>query len=73
MSFGEVMKRIVSSKKTVLAMVPIAASVGATFFGYDPTEGLTLIVNSVFSILVVVQGFLDFKWGSPSDHTGGSG
>lgn len=67
MKFAKVLSRIINSKKTILAVVPIAASIGSTYFGVDPTDGLMAIVNGFFGALLIAQGFLDFKWGSPSD------
>lgn len=65
----EVLKRIINSKKTVLAMVPIISTLVGDVFGFDPTEGLLAVVNAAFSLLLVGQIALDYKHGSPSDGT----
>lgn len=64
------LSRIIGSKKVVLSLVPIVASLAATYTGHDPLEGLTAVVNLAFAQLVIIQGVLDFKWGSASDGTG---
>lgn len=65
----EVLKRIIGSQKVVMA----GAGMMVTVIGGDSLQWQPLVTQSVgalFGLLVVVQGVLDFKHGSPSDHTG---
>jgi hypothetical protein len=63
------MQRIYSSKKVIYAAVPIFANVVAGFFGMDPTSKMILVIDAAFAMLLIIQGFLDIKFGSPSDST----
>lgn len=64
----EVLKRIIGSKKVLLAVI---ASV-FTIFGTEVMKLQPLVIQSVdalFLVLIIVQGALDYKHGSPSDNT----
>ena len=64
----EVLKRIIGSKKVLLGII---ASV-FTVFGSEYADLQPVVINAVmalFGILIVVQGALDYKHGSPSDGT----
>ncbi len=66
----EVLKRIINSKKVLLVVI---ASV-FTVFGVEVAELqpiVILAVDALFTILVVIQGALDYKNGSQSDGTTG--
>ncbi len=62
--------RIVNSQKVILATIAGVSSLAASWMGFDPTEGVMLIANAAFGLLIAIQGILDFKWGSKSDGTG---
>ena len=67
----EVLSRIVNSKKTVLALIPMLITVGGVV-GLDMElfQGSILdVVNGFFAILVGAQTALDVRHGSPSDGT----
>jgi hypothetical protein len=67
-----VIRRIIGSKKVILALVPILVNVVASMGGLAvPGDAVMLLVDGTFAILVSVQGLLDFKWGSQSDGSGG--
>lgn len=62
----EVLMRIIGSKKVILAIV---ASV-FTVVGSEQFRPIVIqSVDALFALLIVVQGALDFKHGSPSDGT----
>ena len=66
-----VLKRIINSRKTVLALIPMVISTVAVF-GFDATlfqGGIIDVVNGGFALLVGVQGIIDAANGSPSDGT----
>ena len=56
-----VIRRIIGSKKVILALVPILVNVVASM------GGLAVPGDAV---MLLVQGLLDFKWGSQSDGSG---
>jgi hypothetical protein len=62
--------RILGSQKVIMASVASACNFVAVSFGANPTEGVMLIVNALFSLLIGAQILLDLRWGSPSDGTG---
>jgi hypothetical protein len=68
---GDILRRIIASKKFVMAMVAIIINVLVSWLGIaDPTEPIMRLVDAVFVLLIAIQGLLDFKWGSRSDRTG---
>jgi len=70
-----VLKRIIGSKKVIEGFVPMLVALGATFgLNVGPElQALVLgVVGGVSAVLVAVQGFLDFKFGSQSDGTNGA-
>jgi len=69
MTIVEVFERIFASKKFIYAAVPIIANAVAAFMGYDPTTKAMLVLDAGFAILLVMQGLLDIRFGSPSDDT----
>ncbi len=66
----EALKRIVGSQKVIMGVVAAIGNAVATSMGYDVTEGVLLVGNGIFGLLITIQGALDFKWGSKSDGTG---
>ncbi len=67
-----VIRRIIGSKKVILALVPILVNVVASMGGIAvPSDSMMLLVDGTFALLVGVQGLLDFKYGSQSDGSGG--
>ena len=63
------LERIIGSKKVMLSLIPLIVSMVGTF-GFDMSlfEGNILdATNAFFGVLVVIQGFLDHRHGSPSD------
>ncbi len=64
----EVLKRIIGSKKVLLGVIAsVFTVVGSEAMDLQPV--VILGVNAIFAILIVVQGALDLKNGSPSDGT----
>lgn len=64
----EVLKRIIGSKKVLLGIIASVFTVfGSEYAGLQPV--VINAVGAIFGILIVVQGALDFKHGSPSDGT----
>ncbi len=70
--FG-VLKRIVNSRKSVLALVTLLGNVGLTWGFNVPVEQLTSGVGAVWNglgaLLITAQGVIDAVQGSPSDGT----
>jgi hypothetical protein len=67
-----VIRRIIGSKKVILALVPILVNVVASMGGFAvPSDTVMLLVDGTFGMLVGIQGLIDFKWGSQSDGSGG--
>ena len=64
----KVLARIISSQKAVMTAVGAIAVMFGAEVGL--AEHITNAVAALFGVLVSVQGFLDFKHGSPSDRTG---
>lgn len=64
-----VFERILLSKKLIYAAVPVIANAVAAFAGYDPTSKAMLVLDAAFALLLVIQGLLDFHFGSASDGT----
>jgi uncharacterized membrane protein len=68
---GDILRRIIASKKFVMAMVALVINVLVSWLGIaDPTQPIMQLVDAVFMLLIAIQGLLDFKWGSGSDRTG---
>lgn len=63
-------KRILAGKKATYVEMSIIVNSIATMTGIDLMDPMMLLLNSGFGLLVVIQGILDFKWGSSSDKTG---
>ena len=63
----EVFKRILGSKKVLLTVIPSIFTVVGASQGIQ--DLVILSVDALFAVLVVVQGALDMKHGSPSDGT----
>lgn len=64
----EVLKRIIGSKKVLLGLIASVFTIfGSEVVGLQPV--VIQSVDALFMILIVVQGALDFKHGSPSDGT----
>ena len=64
-----VIKRIISSKKAIYAMVPVVVNVVGAFVQIDLTQPAILVLDGAFGLLLVAQGILDMIYGSPSDGT----
>ncbi len=62
--------RILAGKKAAYAELAVIANSLAALTGVDLTDPLMLVLDSAFGLLLVIQGILDFKWGSSSDKTG---
>lgn len=72
-----VLKRIILSKKSVLATVVILVDLLAVW-GFDVpkeevTTGVLGVFNALGALLVIVQGAIDTVNGSPSDANGSGG
>lgn len=65
-----VITRLLGSQKTVLAVLGSLANAVLAATGVDPTEGVALIANSLFGVLLGAQVLLDLRWGSQSDGSG---
>lgn len=66
----DALNRIIGSQKVILGAVAGFSNLAANFSGQDPTEGVMLIVNGIFGMLIGAQTLLDLRWGSKSDGTG---
>ena len=64
----DVLKRIIGSQKAIMALVGTLLAVFTAEANLEPI--VTQAVATLFSLLIVVQGALDLKRGSPSDKTG---
>ena len=65
----EALKRIINSQKVIVSGIGMAVTViGGDTLNWQPI--VTQAVGALFGLLVLVQGILDFKHGSPSDKTG---
>lgn len=64
----QVLRRILLSQKQ------INTAIGSLVLTFGASQGLADVVvqgiAALFAVLVVVQGALDYKHGSPSDQTG---
>ena len=49
--------------------MPVLSNVAASVAGVDLEHQLMLVVDAFFAILLVIQGALDFAYGSKSDGT----
>lgn len=72
-----VLKRIIVSKKSVLATLVILVDL-LVVWGFDVpkeeiTEGVLGIFNGLGGVLIVSQAVIDAVHGSPSDNGSGSG
>ena len=65
----EVLSRIVSSQKVIVGVIAAISNAVASTMGYEVTEGVMLVANGIFGLLITIQGALDYKWGSKSDGT----
>ncbi len=68
-----VLRRIVNSRKSLLAVITLLGNVGLVW-GFDvPVEQLTAgagaVWNGLGALLITVQGVIDAAQGSPSDGT----
>jgi len=64
----EVLRRIIGSKKVWLTLIPSVFTVlSVEMAGLQPV--VVLGVDALFAVLIVLQGALDLKNGSPSDGT----
>lgn len=71
-----VLKRIILSKKSVLASIAILVNLVATW-GFDVpkeelTQGVLGIFNALDGLLILSQAIIDAVHGSPSDKNGTS-
>ena len=66
----EALNRIIGSQKVIMSTIAGLTNVAAGFVGQDPTEGVMLVVNALFGLLIGAQTLLDLRWGSKSDGTG---
>lgn len=66
---ADVIKRILDSKKTIMAMIPVLCTAIAEATGFNPLSWTLIGVDIAFAVLVGIQGVLDYKYGSPSDGT----
>ena len=71
-----VLKRIILSKKSVLASIAILVNLVATW-GFDVpkeelTQGVLGIFNALDGLLILSQAIIDAVHGSPSDKNGNS-
>ncbi len=69
-----VLKRIILSKKSVLASIAILVNLVATW-GFDVpkeelTQGVLGIFNALDGLLILSQAIIDAVHGSPSDKNG---
>ncbi len=67
---GNLITRILHSKKAVYVAIPVFANLVAEVFGFDVTNVAMLMVDLGFAGLAVSQLALDLRWGSASDGTG---
>lgn len=65
----EVLRRVIGSKKTVIAFVGMLATLLVDLGVPDVSDLAIQGVEALFGILLLTQGALDFKHGSPSDGT----
>jgi len=66
----KLIKRLLNSKKSIYALIPVLANLLGDVAGFDITSHAMIIFDSGFGMLLISQTLLDFKWGSPSDRTG---
>jgi len=59
--------RIMSSKKAIYALIPVFANAFVQLGGGDPTSMMMMVLNTAFGALLLIQGVLDFRFGSQSD------
>jgi len=64
-----VVMRILKSKKAAYALIPMVVNLVVSLGGGDPTAMIMMAMNSFFGALLLIQGALDFRFGSPSDGT----
>lgn len=64
-----IIERILISKKLIYASIPVLANMIAEFFGVNPMNKALLVVDGFFALLLIIQGFLDVRYGSESDDT----
>ena len=64
----DVLKRMIASQKQINLMIGAGLTMFTNQAGFEPI--VTQAVAGIFSILIAVQGILDYKHGSPSDATG---
>lgn len=64
-----VLGRIISSKKVILALVGSLLAAAISIGMPDVSDVVIQGVEAIFGVLIVVQGALDYKHGSPSDGT----
>jgi len=69
MTVAIVLERIMASKKFIYVAIPIVANAIAEFSGYNVTAKGMLVMDAGFALLLVFQGLLDIRFGSPSDDT----
>lgn len=65
--FSTMIQRLLVSKKLIYAAIPPLAAMVAGIFGVDPMHKALLVLDGLFATLLVIQGFLDVKFGSASD------
>ena len=63
----KVLNRIINSRKSVLAMVPVVANLIGELFGVDLKGIPMLVIDFAFGGLVIAQTIIDAVNGSPSD------
>ena len=66
----KVLQRIIGSRKSVLAMVPVVSNAIASMAGIDLQGIPMLVVDFAFAGLVIAQTIIDAVHGSPSDAIG---
>jgi len=66
----DVVNRLLGSQKLWIVAVTAVGNVVAASFGVDVTEPAMMVADTAFGLLLLIQGVLDYKWGSVSDGTG---
>ena len=61
--------RILNSKKAAYALIPMVVNLVVALGGGDPTAMVMMAMNTFFGALLLIQGVLDFRYGSSSDGT----
>jgi len=67
--FMNLVMRILNSKKAAYALIPMVVNLVVSLGGGDPTAMVMIAMNTFFGALLLIQGVLDFRYGSASDGT----